>query len=134
MASTTDTATQLMTFVGGAFILAVGAALLDYARGVLKSDEREPGKGWRTMVAGIALCVLLLIFLWLASPTVLGSWHLHGKPQATLVLLSAAWLVALCLLLGVIINGRKVARYISEAYPSDEGPFPVKIMRQVLRV
>jgi hypothetical protein len=109
MVSNTDTATELMTLAGGPSILGVGA-LLTYARGVLKSDERTPLKGWLTLGAGIGLCVWLLIFLVLAAPTVLRSWFADGDPQAPLVFLSSTWFAAVCLLVAAVIKGPELAR------------------------
>lgn len=132
MASNTDTATQLMTLAGGPSILGVGA-LLKYAGGVLRSEEREPRKGWLTLGAGIGLCVWLLIFLVLAAPTVFRSWSADGNLQASLVLLSATWFAAVCLLVAAVIKGPELARYLSEAYRHGEGPWLVKIIRRMIR-
>jgi hypothetical protein len=131
MPSDTDTATQLMTLVGGPPIVGVGA-LLTYARGVLKSNARVPAKGWRTMGAGIALCAWLLLFIGLAAPTVFRSWPVEGDPQSSLILLSATWVAALVLLVTVISKGPEVARYLSEAYRQGEGPWLVLVMRRMI--
>jgi hypothetical protein len=131
MTSNTDTASQLLTLAGGPSILGVGA-LLAYARGVLKSNERVPVKGWLTMGAGIALTLWLLMFLGLAAPTVFGSWSAEGDPQASLILLSATWFAAIALLVSAVIKGPGVARYLSEAYRQGEGPWLVSVIRRMI--
>lgn len=131
MAASTDVAEDLLTFAGGPSILSV-AVLLTYARGVLNSSDRVPGKGWLTLGAGVLLCGWMLLFLGLACPTVLRSWTSHGDVQPKLVLLSATWFAAIGLLVTAVAKAPSVARYLSDSYRQGEGPWLVRIMRRML--
>jgi hypothetical protein len=131
MASTTDVAEDLLTFAGGPSILGV-SVLLGYARGVLDSSERNPGKGWRTLGAGVLLCAWMLAFLVLACPTVWRSWFADGPVQPKLALLTASWFAAIGLLGVCLVKARSVAEYLAESYHQDEGPWPVRFVRRIL--
>jgi len=131
VAASTDFAGDLLKLAGGPSILGIGA-LLGYARGVLKADDRTPGKGWLTLGAGLLLCGWLLVFLALACPTVLRSWQADGDLQPVLVLLTATWFVAVGLLVAALWQARAVARYLSESYRQDEGPWLVRQLRRLI--
>lgn len=131
MAASTDVAANLLTFAGGPSILGV-AALLGYARGVLTSSDRTPGKGWLTLGAGLLLGGWMLAFLLLALPTVWRSWFASGSVQPNLLLLSATWFAAIGLLGVCLWKARAVGAYLAESYHSGEGPWPVRIIRRLL--
>ncbi len=131
MAAGTDVAEDLLTFFGGPSIVGV-AALLTYARGVLDSSERTPARGWRTLGAGVLLCVWMLVFLALACTSVLRSWTSHGAVQPKLVLLSATWFVAIGLLVVCVVKARAVGQYLSESYHQGECPWLVRLIRRLL--
>ena len=49
-----------------------------------------------------------------------------------LVLLSATWFAALGLLIAALAKAPAVARYLSESYRQDEGPWAVRMIRRLL--
>lgn len=132
MASSSDTATQLMTFVAGPSILGL-AAVVSYVRKALGSSERDPTKGWLSLGAGVLLVSWLCVFLTWAAPTMLRSWSAGGDPKVPLVLLSASWFVAVGMLVTAVLNAPQLARYLSESYRTDEGPWPVRAIRWLLK-
>jgi hypothetical protein len=131
VAASTDVAADLLTFAGGPSILGV-AALLGYARGVLTSSERTPGKGWLTLGAGLLLGGWMLAFLLLACPTVWRSWFAHGAVQPKLLLLSATWLAAIGLLGVCLWKARAVGEYLCDSYHQGEGPWLVLMLRRLI--
>jgi len=131
MASSTDTAKDLLKLAGGPAIVGVGA-LLGYTRAVLADDERNSTKGWIALGAGVLLVAWLMIFIVWSLPTVWRSLFADGDPQVRLVLLAATWLVALGLAVAAIARAPAMARYVCESYRAGEGPWPVRFLRRVL--
>jgi hypothetical protein len=131
VAASTDVAESLLKLAGGPSILGVGA-LLGYARGVLKSNERTPGKGWLTLGAGVLVCGWTIVFLALAGPTMLRSWKAPGDVQPVLVLLTATWFAAVGLLMAALTRAPAVARYLAESYHAGEGPWLVRMLRRLI--
>jgi hypothetical protein len=130
MANSVETAKDLMTVVAGPSLLGT-AALLTYAKKVFDAPERKPAKGWLAVLAGLALCAWMTVFVVWAAPTVVRSWTSDGEANATLALLSATWLVALGFILVLLVRFPTAARYLAEAYRTDQGPLPVRLLRRM---
>jgi hypothetical protein len=125
MASSIDTAKDLLTFVGGPSALGT-AALLAYTKKIFEGRDRRPGPGWTALVAGLALIVWMIVFVVWAAPTVFRSWAADGSPDVTLVLLSVTWFLAVSLVGLMLLRSPVAGRYLIEAYREGDGPWLVR--------
>ncbi len=118
-----------MEFAGGPSIVGV-SVVLGYATQVLSSNDRAPRKGWLALGAGALVACWMVLFLSLAAGTVFRSLGGDGPLESALVLLGATWLSAGTLVVVVLGHTKAVCRYLSEAYPADEGPSLLTLIRR----
>ncbi|MGO4362277.1 hypothetical protein [Terrabacter sp. RAF57] len=108
--------------------------MLGYARKVLAATTRDPFSGWLTFVAGAALTLWIAVFILLSTGAVFQSWGADGDVKAEYVALSGAWLTGVGLLVAILWNARRTARYLSESYRAGEWPLPARLLRWLFRL
>jgi hypothetical protein len=124
--TTTETARELIIFAGGPSVIAISAVLAYLVR-TLTGRDRIPRKGWLALGAGCFVLVWIGLFLVLAAPMAWGSWGGSGPLDPILVFLTATWIIAAGLFVGLIVKSRIVFRYLAESYPVGEGPWLVRV-------
>lgn len=129
MATAVETAKDLLQLAAGPSILGVGA-LITYATATYSDPKRVPSKGWLALGAGVLLFGWLLLFVLLALPTVWQSWATDGTVEPVLVLLTAAWLVAIALLALVVWKVPTAVTYLTASYRPDEMPWLLRLIRR----
>jgi hypothetical protein len=132
VSAATDTATALMTFVGGPALIGI-AAMTKFSGDVLRDDSRAPRQGWLALGAELMVAVWMVIFLILAAPTVYESWTTDGRLEPTLVLLSATAAASVGVLGFATSRVAPTVRLIDESYRADASGTSIKLIRRWTR-
>jgi hypothetical protein len=128
----TDTATSLMTFVGGPSLVGI-AAMTKFSSDVLNDRARQARKGWLALGAEAAVVLWMSLFVALSVPTIVRSWTADGSVEPTLVLLNATAVVA------IAVFGLSVSRlpptleYLDESYRADDHRWTIEFVRSLTR-
>lgn len=128
----TDTATSLITFVGGPSLLGI-AAMIKFSGEVLNDAARVPRKGWLALGAEVLVVLWMVLFVGLSAPTMLRSWTADGSVEPTLVLLSATAVVAVAVLGVSASRVMPTLRYVDESYRTDEDWWAITLVRRLTR-
>jgi len=128
----TDTATSLMTFVGGPSLVGI-AAMTKFSGDVLNDLARVPRKGWLALGAEVIVVLWMALFVALAAPTMMRSWTADGAVEPTLVLLNATTVVAAAVLSMSVSRIAPTLRYIDESYREDDHGWAIDLVRKLTR-
>ncbi len=128
----TDTATSLMTFVGGPSLIGI-AAMTKFSGDVLNDSARVPRKGWLALGAEVIVVLWMALFVALSAPTMLRSWTADGPVEPTLVLLTATAVVAVAVLGMSASRITRTLGYIDESYRADAQGWAIESLRRLTR-
>ena len=128
----TDTATSLMTFVGGPSLLGI-AAMTKFSGKVLNDPARVPRNGWLALGAEVSVVLWMVLFLGLSAPTMLRSWTADGAVEPTLVLLNATALVAIAVLGMSASRVMPTLRYVDDSYRTDDNGWAITFVRRLTK-
>lgn len=126
----TDTATSLMTFVGGPSLLGI-AAMTKFSGDVLTDPTRVPRKGWLALGAEVLVVLWMVLFVGLSAPTMLRSWTADGSVEPTLVLLTATALVAVAVVGMSASRVMPTLRYVDESYRTEDDGWAITLVRRL---
>lgn len=128
----TETATSLITFVGGPSLIGI-AAMTKFSGDVLNDPARVPRKGWLALGAEVVVVLWMTLFVSLSLPIMVRSWTGDGPVEPTLVLLNATAIVAIGVFCMSVARIPPTFRYLDESYRADDQGAAIDLIRRFTR-